>query len=86
MAVKLSRPLADLGLPAGRLVWVATARRGIEAHHYQAGAARTPCGRNQLDYGTTACVVDAVQQWSATACPRCWPADAAAQLVAGGAR
>jgi hypothetical protein len=73
------RLLADLGLPDTRLVWVAAARQGIEAHRYVPGQPRTSCGRNQY-YGTTACAVDAVEQWNAGACRRCWPATDAGEV------
>jgi len=78
VTAKTIRPLADLDLPPGLLVWVAAARKGIEAHRYVAGQTLTPCRRNQ-QYGTTATAQDAMEQWAATACPRCWPEPVAAE-------
>jgi hypothetical protein len=73
------RLLVDLGLPDTRLVWVAAARRGVDAHRYVPGQPRTTCGRNQY-YGTTACVIDAIEQWNAGVCSRCWPAPDAGEV------
>lgn len=62
--------------PAGpdELIWVAAKRRGIQAHRYAAGDQLTPCGRNQLAFGTTATAADAVAFWRVEwSCGMCWP-------------
>jgi len=63
-------PVQD-GPAAGDQVWVAVARRGIEAHR-PAGSTRTGCGRSTRT-GLTLPAGQAAQRYEARRCPRCWP-------------
>lgn len=61
---------------AGDLVWIATRRRGIEAHQLDTSDGRVPafttCGRS-VRTGEQLTADDANTRYQATWCPRCWP-------------